>query len=306
MLLYKYGAAVRAQSLAARRLRFTQPIHFNDPFELAPSIDGLVGSAHEEALLRQAVDVLRADPVLGRALYESALQKFEALLGLPLRRIFPFDESLRLALPDGPGEDPTLVRQVNERIRAAFYDDLRDRIATAVGVLSLSEVPDSLLMWAHYADEHRGFALGFDGGHRFFDRTLHGPDVARALRPVTYSERRPRRYLAAYLEDPEYLFESLAQDFYLTKSLEWSYEREWRMLLPASDADEAITAGGQTVLLLSYPPEALREVVLGARCPPDCVEAVCAVLSGPEYRHVRIVRAVLDPDRFALRLEHQR
>jgi hypothetical protein len=34
--------------------------------------------------------------------------------------------------------------------------------------MRLSEVPDSLLMWAHYAASHTGFIVEFDGWHPYF------------------------------------------------------------------------------------------------------------------------------------------
>jgi|SRR5580658_5344823 hypothetical protein len=36
------------------------------------------------------------------------------------------------------------------------------------GVLCLSEAPANLLMWAHYADSHRGFVVEFDPASPFF------------------------------------------------------------------------------------------------------------------------------------------
>ena len=33
---------------------------------------------------------------------------------------------------------------------------------TALGVLCLSACDNSILMWSHYADEHKGFCIGFN------------------------------------------------------------------------------------------------------------------------------------------------
>ena len=51
-------------------------------------------------------------------------------------------------------------------------------INRAQGVLSLSRTNDSLLMWAHYADSHRGFVLGLDETHPFFNG-LDGTAIAQ-------------------------------------------------------------------------------------------------------------------------------
>ena len=41
--------------------------------------------------------------------------------------------------------------------------------ANVLGVLSLSEDPLSLLMWAHYAERHEGLVLGLTTDHGFFN-----------------------------------------------------------------------------------------------------------------------------------------
>ena len=37
-----------------------------------------------------------------------------------------------------------------------------------IGILCLSEVRDSILMWGHYTDSHQGFVIGFDSDQPFF------------------------------------------------------------------------------------------------------------------------------------------
>src|SRR5262249_4259046 len=40
--------------------------------------------------------------------------------------------------------------------------------STQTGVVCLTEHPDNLLMWAHYAQNHEGFVLGLDISNPFF------------------------------------------------------------------------------------------------------------------------------------------
>jgi hypothetical protein len=57
----------------------------------------------------------------------------------------------------------------NEYVQQAFAEDKThgETIRAQIGVLSLTAEPGSLLMWAHYADHHRGFAIEFDALHSF-------------------------------------------------------------------------------------------------------------------------------------------
>src|SRR5437667_6790953 len=45
-----------------------------------------------------------------------------------------------------------------------------EAMGSQIGILSLSEVPDSTLMWSHYGAQHHGFLIGFDSDHPFFNR----------------------------------------------------------------------------------------------------------------------------------------
>jgi hypothetical protein len=113
------------------------------------------------------------------------------------------------------------------------------RHESAVRILSFSEDAKHPLMWAHYADAHRGVCLGFD--------TRHLPAIAQ----VRYPKRVPR--LDAELSDEKKLVAA-----FLTKRAAWSYEREWRIV-----QSEAASA------YLLLPAHALTEVVLGHRISED-------------------------------------
>jgi hypothetical protein len=90
--------------------------------------------------------------------------------------------------------------------QAAFDTNLRD-----TGVLSLSSEPASNLMWSHYADAHRGICVEFDF------------QVMEKLRPmpVTYLDQRPSYNMVRNVA-------ALSELSFLRKSLDWSYEKEWR------------------------------------------------------------------------------
>ena len=68
-----------------------------------------------------------------------------------------------------------------------------------------------------------------------------------------------------------------------TKPAEWSYERERRLLVQSDREDEL-------PVLRKYPFEAIKEVVVGERMPPDYRRRLEAVLS-KNYRSVPIATA---------------
>jgi hypothetical protein len=44
-------------------------------------------------------------------------------------------------------------------------------LTNGFGVLTLTEAPDNLLMWAHYAKNYTGFCIGFNSRHWFFSKS---------------------------------------------------------------------------------------------------------------------------------------
>ena len=106
-----------------------------------------------------------------------------------------------------------------------------------VGILSLTERCDDLLMWSHYANGHRGFCLEFPSSIQevFFGRA----------QPVVYSANRS-------IFDPRAPEDKQVEDVVLTKSEHWMYELEWRVI------DHENGEG-----LCEFPAETLAGVIFG-------------------------------------------
>jgi hypothetical protein len=85
---------------------------------------------------------------------------------------------------------------------------------TQDGVFCLTEDPLNLLMWSHYASEHKGLVVGFDTSNYFFRQDLY---------KVTYKNQR-----IGDITDKELL---------TTKSNDWMYEKEFRLIRRLHNAD---------------------------------------------------------------------
>lgn len=113
-------------------------------------------------------------------------------------------------------------------------------------IACFSESIDSILMWSHYADSHKGFALEYD-----FRPTLEQPIKNVGLFPVVYSEERfdISDYIAwAFLRIIGFPAKmpdiSASIKNALWKSDVWAYEKEWRMIdsTPRDITDEKASA----------------------------------------------------------------
>lgn len=93
-----------------------------------------------------------------------------------------------------------------------IIDESNDNIR----VSCFSEYNDSLLMWPHYADQHKGICIEYD--------LLDEGPFRSYLHPIVYSDR---VFKLELLEDFTILKKVGSS---LIKSKEWEYEGEWRLV----------------------------------------------------------------------------
>src|SRR5580698_7951792 len=176
MVLYKYLAPDRLDVPEGRLIRFTQPAAFNDPFEINPCIESAFSQDH----LREHVEQ-NFEEILKRELKEYPV----------LRRLLPDEQVIDLLRPF-----KSRILEIVQMLTPQFLPGVATKLTAAfnanVGVLCLSEVRDSLLMWGHYTDNHQGFVIGFDQNHPFFSVRQGPEDEFGFLRQVKYCRSRPR------------------------------------------------------------------------------------------------------------------
>lgn len=175
-----------------------------------------------------------------------------------------FDSALRL-IPDKRGirVGSQMWKQikgtVNQQIRSfqSEFEDLRTRM----GISCLSEEDDSLLMWAHYANNHRGICVEYELLE--FNKQLGFSPV-----PIVYSDERVSIHTLETLESDiqGFFVESLT-----SKSPEWSYEKEWRIIRDDGACGDRWNAEKKGALLDAIRP---KSVILGCMVEPDYEENV--------------------------------
>lgn len=267
--LFKYLSPDRVNILASRLIRFTSPAEFNDPFDSLPAMGITVTEDETRRIITESMD--------------ESLSIAYGMLQPEARAAMPPDMFRTLM---GPKLEAAILEQsgfIAGITNSAAKRSVQEGVRGMLGVLSLSEVPDDLLMWAHYAGNHEGFVLAFDTSSPFFDRRKGPDDDLRHLRPVEYGPERPD------FSDPA------ARDFrsFLAKSDHWAYEREWRMAMLLDSADETVG----TLHLFRFPPEALTAVIVGCRASEDTVSAISVAANAMD---IPVFRAEADDRRFRL------
>ena len=157
-----------------------------------------------------------------------------------------------------------------------------DKHTQEIGVLCFSEESLNLLMWSHYADQHKGFALQFDVAR----------DVKTMLRisKVDYSNSFP---LIDYSALPTGL-----EAVFLRKHPGWMYECEWRMIIPN---------GAKTYL--EFKPEIVTALIFGCRASIELKKKVCDVLAKRALQKlgpIKIFQTVKHESEYRLQIQNDK
>ena len=301
--LYKYCRPTSIDwVLAQKTLRFTRASDFNDPFELFPTMDAYL----RPLLTALALESRKASHLAAmRELMHELIPSESLRITLEQHLMEQIEDETSETMTDLHNEVASAVHRMKSEDRRTFLTTMRQRLNDSFGILSLSAVPDDILMWSHYADSHKGFALELDATDAFFDQRIFPSDPLRCVRPVSYEHERPPRGLF----EQRYWFRSketattdleeyMAGVLLLTKSSHWSYEQEWRMIIPLAGA--RITDTGAHVL--DVPPRCVLRVILGSGMSAVHRERIFALLEHPHFFHVEVARAVCNTRRFQVLL----
>lgn len=116
--------------------------------------------------------------------------------------------------------EPTLNEKMvcaNNLSNPSYHKNINE----ALRILCLTKKPDNLLMWSHYAEQHKGCCFELDFTN--YDHNRSDPFNGNNWLPlkVDYETRRPK---ISPLE------KGLAKEAIYTKSIDWKYEEEWRIM----------------------------------------------------------------------------
>lgn len=145
--LYKYrslaasGAEYAKATLLRGEVFFDNPANFNDPFECLPAFEF---SATETELITYYTGIVRRKfpRISEREVTLRALQH-------------------RMQADRQPGDPEFAIQHL------ALY---REQVLPKLPMLCLSATAQNVLMWSHYAANHAGICLEFDGHSPVFDR----------------------------------------------------------------------------------------------------------------------------------------
>lgn len=249
--LYKYMSFQSDSAESVRNLRsivvssnfwLTSPEDFNDPFDMKSTFL----------------------PDSDRAAVRRGLQKlgrFVKTQGLMAKA--DIEKSISFAM---------------QNLDSVVDGDMMNRRRKHHGVTCLTPHPKSLLMWAHYAQSHRGICLQF--------QTSVDPGLFGTAAKVDYSDEYPVVHWPSYPDNE-------AKAALYRKGSAWAYEDERRIIVT-----------GLTNRLLGVAPRALTGIILGCRFPDEQragLEKILVERQAAGHPPVKILKATMKASQYGIR-----
>jgi hypothetical protein len=275
-VFYKYTTARVAKIvLSTRKLRWSSPLLFNDPFDVTQE---LRLSFTEEQINLALVN--RVASMIERGDTTNVTHPMGAVV-------------LQIARNQPPEVRAAIAKELRDTIRTPTpgqFESMRmiketwKNMVPKFRVLCFSEVNDVTPMWAHYADQHKGVVLEFTAVDEVDSPLL-------VARPVIYQDALPRiadidAWLDCMLGKPgsDY-WDDLFSELEYIKTPSWSYEKEWRVA--------SFAPPGESDLFADYGffDKELTGVYFGPKCEKSDRDDLLALLKlGLE--HVQVYEAI--------------
>lgn len=201
--------------------------------------------------------------------------------------------ALKAAVDLAKKEDASIKSKLGEM---TSLDNILRKIEDDVkrsAVFSLSKEENNMLMWSHYADSHKGFAVGFELSTNFTE--FNEENAIIGTEEVHYSESNPFvdyfTELAKSTKPPTWdeFWVPLISMGLVAKSNAWVYENEVRIIRGKPGK-------------VKYSHEELKEVIFGLNMAPKKKSKIKKILSSTEWSHVQTKEVIREDDGFKLKV----
>ncbi|MHC4535983.1 MAG: DUF2971 domain-containing protein [Planctomycetota bacterium] len=179
---------------------------------------------------------------------------------------------------------------IQERLEESQRELQKDWNQKKCCLLSVSKTAQNTVMWAHYADKHKGAVIGIN-----FDKIFRNIGI-KMLR-VDYDKQRPK---VNVLEEPEESVSNKSVEITLTtKSDAWCYEKEFRTIFLVDHLEILQQQGlahlnnfkGKNTWFLRLNPESIREIIFGLYTEENLKLTMRKLIEQAELKHVKLYQA---------------
>ena len=264
-------------NLENERLKVSKSEDFNDPFEI------LVADCSMPNTYERFIHDCKHNPRTRKFFYDLAKQSD------PLLTINKFKR-----YPDTNHEDTKKFFDTFNNNQIQYAKAGRNAIDKSWRICCFSNLSfdESILMWSHYADCHKGIAIQFE---KDLIRLSSDP-IEVWFDNVQYPLQRERVLIKSFelLTNPA---EAKRMELcWKTKSKEWEYEKEVRWLIPIEECTE-----DKKLWFKKINPQSIKSICFGLKCAEEDKEEILKLVK-ENYSWIELFQADYHPRKFALEI----
>lgn len=235
------------------KLRLSTPKNFNDPYDCRVEFSNDMSNRD---LVRLVIAFFK-----NNSFSEPQKRKLRRKIGN--KKLLEKIEGEYIKHPlNGPFSLPSIYLTSNDRsLLLELCKPTLQNLVDGSRVICFAKIQDIPLMWAHYSDKHAGFCLEFD------QKKLIESQIP--VYKMEYTRTRPK----INFSPKELLSLKTAIKILLTKSPEWSYEQEYRVIAGHTSFNN-FDENYQT-----FPPHALTKIIFGFKMPEKYQKAIKTLVS---------------------------
>lgn len=247
-----YSVETALKIIESNALQWNSPLSFNDPFDTQTSLIGRVDAGQFSDRFVNSLRAIVFDEELPK-FFKRSNRLHAAVEVLRINR----DRLSSAEILENLAAVAKEAGEALEHYLRTFSDSVGESISNA-WVFCLSERIDNVVMWSHYADQHRGVGFKLN-----CVREVDHPFLI--AKKMDYLGEYPKVSDDLVLADhcssvAEINMADMAWRIAYSKHRDWSYEREWRSYIPKLDQTNR-----KATLLVSQDPRVFGEIFLGCR-----------------------------------------
>lgn len=195
-------------------------------------------------------------------------------------------QSSEVAQSDIEANALSILKNNPDIFQKVVDDTLKENLSfiyNNLGVFSVCEVNDNILMWSHYGDSHAGACIGLNTHdlHNYLYRYFDNVELKMGLTPISYQDEYP----VVDLSSPD---SDIGEVILKTKASIWSYEKEWRFITLK-----------RTNFEVELPDGIISEIILGCRMPSHHEKQIREIVAKKKST-IRMKKAFVNSKSFRL------
>jgi hypothetical protein len=190
-----------------------------------------------------------------------------------------------------PEQYPETAKLLRQTLTKMDLDCVR-QASVQLAILCLARNKRSICMWSHYADHHKGMAIGLDFGFK-------SPGLIVQHGPVRY--RSARVSVDPLAQPPSAKWQKEITRIVFTKSKDWKYEQEYRYVVRLKDLTYDRENKSR---FLHIDSEVIREVIFGCWAPQSDLDEVRSLIKKRPrtFGHVQLYRCERHASNFQIKI----